>query len=176
MLFVETMTGCVASLPPSPTLEESRRASELVDQGTALLRRGALKEAQASFEVSFDLDQTAAALDGLGCVAFLSGDVELARDYFLLAYEQDHSYSQSLANLALLYDYIGAKEESRVLFERALGGDVDNAPTRNNLGVLLEEGGAKSAATSEMFRAYVVLPHEIIGKNLEQIGEKPWRQ
>ena len=171
-----SLVGCVSSLPRESSMHEQQEALRLIDQGTFFLREGALSEARASFEVAYDIEVSSQAMDGLGCVAFLEGDFKLARDYFLAAYRYDSSYVQSLTNLALLYDHIGAKREAQLLYERALQQKPNLLPGRNNLGVLHQEGGDTSQAKQELFRAYVVLPHEILGNNLEKVGERPWQQ
>ncbi|PJF37581.1 MAG: hypothetical protein CUN55_21340, partial [Phototrophicales bacterium] len=102
-----TIASCAEVSVPGPTLEETNQAQQLIDKGTLALRARMLDEAQAAFEVSYDLVPSPEALDGLGCVAFMRGELEIARDYFLSAYNQDSNYTDSIFHLALLYDYVG---------------------------------------------------------------------
>jgi Tfp pilus assembly protein PilF len=171
------LVSCGISPPLPPSVEEIRQAQALIDQGTVYLRRGALAEARGSFEVSYDTNISAAALDGLGCVSFLEGEVEQARDYFLAAYRYDPSYAQSLSNLALLYDFIGESEAALEVYSRALrvksGGSL---ALRNNLGVLVGELGHSEQAKNELFRSYAMHPNPITAKNLRQVGAKVWQK
>lgn len=176
ILLTVSLAGCVP-LGPQPTgLEEQQKALALIDQGTAYLRAGALDEAKAAFEISYDLQVSAAAMDGLGCVAFHTGDLEAAREYFLGAYRFAPDYSPSLTHLALLYDYIGATEEAYELHARALQEEPDLIEARNNMAVILGEQGDSLEAKQELLRAFVVQPHRVLGKNLEAIGVSPWQQ
>ncbi|MCI5065288.1 hypothetical protein MRY87_06155 [bacterium] len=177
ILVLSFLVSCGVSQHLPPSVEEVRQAQALIDQGTLYLRQGALAEARGSFEVSYDTHISAAALDGLGCVAFLEGEIEQARDYFLAAYRFDPSYAQSLSNLALLYDYIGESEAALEVYTRAFqiqpGGSL---ALRNNLGALFGELGHSEQAKNELFRSYAMHPNAITAKNLRQVGAKVWQK
>ncbi|MCB0321246.1 MAG: hypothetical protein KDD60_09990 [Bdellovibrionales bacterium] len=172
------LAGCVPQLPNSPSLDQQHRAAELLDSGTLLLRRAALDEAYGAFEVSYELDPSAAALDGIGCVAFLRGELIQARDYFLAANELEPEYAPSLGHLALIYELLGqsgvpgAKEASEILHRRAIALAPEDGILRNNRAVSLGSDGRYSTASREIFRAFAVLPHAIVDTNLQKIEEE----
>jgi Tfp pilus assembly protein PilF len=162
-------TGCFTPYQPEPlTLGQQQSYLALIDRGTAALRAGELEMAKAAFEVSYQIQASAEALDGLGCVAFFAGDFISARDYFLEAYNHDQTYGESLSHLATLYDFLGFHDEAQQLFVRAVNIQPDNAKSRNNYGALLYKRQYSASARSEFHRAYVIMPHEIIDKNLKK--------
>ena len=163
--------GCVSQGAPRPSVSAQQKALTLIDKGTLFLRKRSFREARAAFQVSYELNTSSEALDGLGSVAFLEGDLELARDYFISAYELDGTYGRALSHLALLYDYIGESEAARHLYRRALRIQPDEALERSNHAVLLYEQNFYKEAKNEFFRAYSVIPHDIIVTNLKRSGE-----
>ncbi len=163
--------GCAQPLAPRPSVSTQQKALSLIDKGALFLRNGALSEARAAFEVSDQLHRSSEALDGLGSVAFLEGNLQLARDYFIAAYERDATYGRALSHLALLYDYIGESHAAAHLYKRALRIQPDEALERSNHAVLLYEQNFYKEAKNEFFRAYSVIPHDIIVTNLKKAGE-----
>jgi Flp pilus assembly protein TadD len=164
--------GNVAA-PVTPHAEQT--AERLIEQGAAFIRIGRLDEARASFVLSAELLMTPAALDGIGCVDFLLGELSSARDLFLQAYKLDENYVESLSNLALLYNFIGAQREAEKLYERVLQVQPTALLPRNNLGVLLEEQGNRDRARDELYKGYVLSHSDIARENLKRVGEEAWQ-
>ena len=150
------------------SLEEQHKAQVLVDQGTAFLRRGDLHRAQASFEVSRDLGGGAAALDGLGAVAFRKGEYDEAEKYFMAAIQSDREYSMALGNLALLYELTGREEEARTVYQYALQVSPDDVRARNNYAARLYDDQKRPQAFIELMRAEAVARHPIVEDNLRK--------
>lgn len=140
-LVLVFMNGCIAGRPVD--LEDRLTAQKLIDQGVAYLRRGERERARSAFQLSFELVRSAAAVDGLGCVAFLEGQVDLAERYFVESYEMDPKYSNSLGNLALLYELQGYGNEAMLLHKRAVYENPRNYRFRNNFAVFLHDRGSK---------------------------------
>lgn len=168
--------ACVGSISPPLTPHEQQTAEHLIEQGSAFLRIGRLDEARASFVLSAELVMTPAALDGLGCVDFLIGELTSAREHFLRAYKLDENYVESLSNLALLYNFIGAHREAEALYQRVLQVKPTAIQTRNNLGVLLEELGNMDQARDELYKGYVLSQSDVVSDNLKRVGEEAWHR
>jgi len=173
LLFTISLGRC-AHVSTPPTLHDQQHAENLIDQGAAFLRSGELEQAKASFRLSLELVRSAAALDGLGCVAFLRGELGNAQAYFLRAYEIDPNYQETLSNLALLYNFIGASDEAERLFKRVLQHDPTIIQSRNNFGVLLKESGNIHKAREELYKGYVFSFSEVMRENLKRVGENVW--
>jgi tetratricopeptide (TPR) repeat protein len=162
------MGGCVVG--PTYGVEEERESLRLVDVATAHLRAGRLDEARASFEVARELFPTAAATDGLGCVAFAEGDLERAEELFSQAYEMDRTYDNPLANLALVYEARGMERRAEELYREAIAAEPSNARARNNYAAFLESRGAPSERVlAELLRAAATGRHPIIESNLKKM-------
>ena len=86
VLIAGGVGGCINTSELDPSA--MGRALSLVDRGTLHLRLGALSSARAEFQLAYELAQLPQALDGLGCVAMLEGDVQAAEQLFLKAYER----------------------------------------------------------------------------------------
>lgn len=171
MSFVFFATGCV-QVTRTPGPEDIMESMNLVDQGSAYLELGQLDRARSSFQVAWDVGQTAAALDGLGCVAFLEGDLLKAQSYFIRAYERDDSYTEAIANLALLYDRVGDTEHAEMLYRHVVEMDPKNYRARNNLAALMQgksRGVRDEAALRELLRAASLSDHPLIKMNLETL-------
>lgn len=153
------------SRPDGGSYMESLR---LIDQGSAQLREGKLREARASFEVAQETFLLPAVLDGLGCVALLERDFDSAEKYFLGAFQLDAGYAGALSNLALLYEAKGMKDEAQNLYNAAVRLDPQNARTRNNLAVFLyEKMGDVVHAREELYRAQAVAMHPLMRHNMK---------
>lgn len=173
LLFAVGLVGCVP-VQESPEPDAIADGLHLIDQGTAYLQMSDLARAKAAFEVAWDLAALPAALDGLGCVAFLEGDLARAQKYFVSAYEQDETYTTALGNLALLYESVGMTNEAQILYKRVLKEDPRNFRARNNFaGFLIEhknEGTVtRERAKRELLRAEALTDHSFIQKNLEKV-------
>lgn len=180
VLLMVNLTGCV--MPQSPNPAKQAQALSLIDQGTIALRAGELDRAEATFQAAWEIDELPAAVDGLGCVAFLRGDSKRAEELFIQAYQMDDDYTEALGNLALLYEANGLSENARQLFERAIAENPGNARVRNNFAAYLKEraredgDSERSAQTSararqELFKAHALSPHPLIEQNLEKVDE-----
>ena len=140
----------------------------MVDSGVFSLRQGKLAAAKASFEVAWDLAALPAALDGLGSVALLEGEVGMAEQYFESAHRLDDTYVQSLANLALIYEYRGEYARALELFREVLKSDPANEAVRNNYAVSLfeqEKVLATKLVMGELLRAAALSKHPVIKHN-----------
>jgi Flp pilus assembly protein TadD len=175
LFLLVSQYACVGGVAAPLTPHEERTAEQLIEQGAAFLRVGRLDEARASFLLSAELSVTPAALDGLGCVDFLLGELTSARDLFLRAHQLDENYVESLSNLALLYNFIGAQREAEKLYERVLQVQPTALLPRNNLGVLLEEQGNRDRARDELYKGYVLSHSDIARENLKRVGEEAWQ-
>ena len=158
----------------SPSVSESLEAHRLIDQGAALLNLGEAERAASSFKVSYELAPSAAALDGLGCAAFISGDLGLAEVYFVQAYQMDRDYHNSLANLAMLYEMQGRLSEADRLHKYAIESNPTNFRARNNFGVFLSEyksgsEGLKPLVKGELLKAEALADDPLIIDNIEKL-------
>lgn len=163
--------GCY-QVPP-PDFHAIQRAGQLVDQGVFLLREGQLDKSESAFKVSLEISPSAAALDGLGCVAFLRGDLSLAEGLFNRAIGSDNNYYRALANLALVYDSRGEYEKAKRLFEIAIANEPDEPRMRNNFAVFIQERNKGSKLVKEqLLKAERLIPHPLITNNINEIVEE----
>lgn len=169
VLIAGGVGGCINTSELDPSA--MGRALSLVDRGTLHLRLGALSSARAEFQLAYELAQLPQALDGLGCVAMLEGDVQAAEQLFLKAYESDISYRHSLGNLALLYESQGELEQARVLYIRAIAENPQTFQFRNNYAAFLHAHSNGAASTGdqiemELLKAYSLEEDDLIADNL----------
>lgn len=163
--------GC-APLVLMPTPEETQQANALIDQGTLFLREGDFEQAKASYQMSLELAPSAAALDGLGCVALRRKDYKTAESYFDKAIEFDPLYIQSLGNKALLHEERGELAEAEALFQQAALLAPNIVEVRNNYGVFLSERGRVREAQDQYRAAQVVTLDTIPQENLRIVTQK----
>lgn len=152
-----------------PSLVERQHAEALIDKGTALLRIGNVDAAEAAFRVSQQLSPSAAALDGLGCVAYRRMDYQRAEDCFRNALVFDPDYKNAISNLASLYDIRGRKNEAKGLFEYAIAHEPENIRARNNFSVLLAEDNQRERAREEFLMGQALAPAKVIVENLKRL-------
>lgn len=173
VLLVLTLSACVASRVPSP--QEHMRAMEILDRGVLALREGEVEKAHQLFELSHQIAPSAAALDGLGCVAVRRGDAQEAQRLFLQALEHDPQYVEALSNLAFLYEAVGWKAESAQLYRQVLERDPTNMRARNNFASLLHEQGeeGRREAFRQLQHAASLGSHPVIERNLRALSKKP---
>lgn len=177
LLLLMMNFACVPIADGSRDLDQRMLALELIDQGTRHLRAGSLVRAEAAFKMSSELVGSAAAWDGLGCVAFRSGDKKAAEEYFWKAYQVDRNYVNALGNLALLYDLEGLETEASRLYKLALEQKPQNFQIRNNFAVFSYEysnKGESSRARSkrELMKAAAVKKHFLIEDNLKTLEKR----
>ena len=144
---------------------------DLVDRGTLMLRAGKLEEARGAFAAASEIASVAAAVDGLGCVAFKQGNFELAEKYFVQAYEMDKHYNTSLGNLAVLYEINGLSNKAYQLFQMALSSEPENYRTRNNFAVYLFDKNDKGNAKLELYKSLALAKHPVVTGNLIKLEE-----
>lgn len=168
IIVVVAVTGCAIVRPVSQ--EQFRRATTLVDVGVMHLREMRLVEADAAFEQAFDIAPVAAALDGMGCVALLNGEFDKAERMFVQAYELDADYDQSMANLALLRDIQGRKEEASQLYHEYLSRYPEAARVRNNAALLdFDMDERPEVVVNELRKAATIEDSAIVRENLEKV-------
>jgi Tfp pilus assembly protein PilF len=172
LLFIFcVMVGCTPL--HSFDLEARQRALQLIDQGVGYLRSGDLDRAEASFKVSLNLVPNSAALDGLGCVALLSGHLDRAEQYFIKAYQSDPNYTYSLGNLALLYELVGDRETALKLYQRALTENPRAFQFQNNYAAFLHDylsvGDRRQSVRAELLKAEALVRHPIIQVNIDKV-------
>ena len=166
MLAFAFFCGCVRI---KPTLEQTREAYRLVDQGTLELREGSIDKAKASFEVAFEIGQITSALDGIGCAAYAAGDLKQAEYWFFKAYQHDPSYVPAIRNLASVYEAKGEVANAEQLLRDAISADPGDYRARNNLAVLLRDfdRGKLNEASGELRKAFATVPHPTIEQNID---------
>lgn len=181
LLIFFSLLGCAVVKETGPAAEQQAR--QLVDQGVLSLRSGDLERAEASFRVAYETKPLAAALDGLGCVAFMRGNAESAETYFVQAWQSEENYYTALANLALLYESRGLYSEAQKMYQMAIDGDPQNFRARNNLAAFLydsvyvsdgpdkieDELRRKRIVKNELLKAEALTEDPIIEKNLKEI-------
>lgn len=160
--------GCSVVEAP-PTLEAYQRASHLIDQGTLLLREGDLDRAEATFMVAYEIARLPAAIDGLGCVAFLRGDLGMAERRFIEAYQADEGYNNALGNLAMVYEAQGRDRAAEKLYARAVQENGENFRIRGNFGAFLAKRGSREDARVEFLKAASIASHPLIEENLKRV-------
>lgn len=172
-IIVSSTTGC--AIRPEPVSKERYdRAVALIESGTESLRKGRLSEADAAYSASFELAPLAPALDGQGCVALLSGELERAEGLFKRAYEIDKRYDHALANLALLHDIRGEFGEAKRLYDTVIASLPDSTAVRNNRAALeYDRGASKIEVVRELEKAALVGRHHVVDDNLSRLrGER----
>lgn len=169
------LVACAPLPSPAPSVQDGWEAQRLIDQGTLHLRRGELAKAQASFEVALGVRATSAALDGLGCVEFLRGNLSAAAELYRRAYNLDNTYASALVNLALVLEVGGERGSAAQVYERALALDPLNVRARNNFAALLYDTrvglDGLAVAQSELLRAQTLAPHPLIRENLQRMNQ-----
>jgi Flp pilus assembly protein TadD len=104
--------------------------------GAKALEDDQLDIASASFRISQQLAPSAEALDGLGCVALLEGDLDRAEALFFEAIDIDGRYYNVYSNLALLELARGAIPVAKYYFRKSLANDKLNFRSRSNFAIL----------------------------------------
>ena len=135
------------------------------------MREGKLREAQVAFSMAEELVPLAAAVDGQGCVALLTGELERAEQLFHQAYDMDESYDNALANLALLHEIRGEHDKAKKLYDKAVEGLPDLVAARNNRAALeYDRGGRKMDVVEELEKAGLIAEHHVVRENLQRLG------
>lgn len=170
VLCFQVLSGCF--MADSVSDERIKQALQLVDRGTASIREGKLHEAQVAFSMAEELAPVAAAVDGQGCVALLSGEFDRAEKLFKRAYDMDETYDQALANLALLHDIRGSRDEAKRLYDTAIESLPDSVTARNNRAALeYDRSGRKMEVVQELEKARLAGDHHVVRENLARMGQ-----
>ncbi|RIL08251.1 MAG: hypothetical protein DCC75_09410 [Proteobacteria bacterium] len=175
--IVLLFSGLCSCVPPIGTKLEDGQALSLVDRGTLHLRHGELDKAYASFTAAYQIEESAAALDGMGCVELLRGEFEVAERNFIAAITADPEYSQARGNLGLLYELRGKKLEARQMYQSAMALDPKNFHAKNNLAGLLVElerelgggSGLRGEARLILLQAEALSGHPLIKENVSRL-------
>jgi tetratricopeptide (TPR) repeat protein len=153
-------------------------ARSLVDKGVRHLRNRQISAADAAFRIALEsansvnsdlpIEEAAIeAIDGIGCVALVRGELSLAETLFQRAIELDSQYSPAYGHLAMVYELQGKDTESYRLFERSLKRDPNNYKIRANYAAFLFDKGRKREALSLMQEALELSKNEpIITENI----------
>lgn len=169
--FLVIMNACVPVVDNSVDAGLYEKSLLLVDQGVQLMRLNDLKSAQSSFKVALELAPIAAAVDGLGCIAFLQGDLDQAESKFLEAYNMDSTYDEALGNLAMVYEAQGKLVEARKMYTKAIKANPDNYRFRNNYSIFLAQyGGTRKHVDDELRKAGALQEDPIIKQNMKRLG------
>lgn len=169
LLCLHVLTGCAFHKTVSG--ERYERALKLVDEGVGKMREGKFREAQVAFSMAEDLAPLAAAVDGQGCIALLSGELEKAERLFEQAHEMDGAYENALANLALLHEIKGDVVKARKLYDKAIEGLPDSIAARNNRAALeYDDGARKMEVVEELQKAGLLGEHHVVQDNLVRLG------
>ncbi|MGI6681408.1 MAG: tetratricopeptide repeat protein [Bdellovibrionota bacterium] len=161
----------LASCSYEKSREKLMLAREYADRATKDLMQGNYEQARAGFNLSLEVATIPEGYDGLGCVAFYQKDYKLAEEYFIKSYEEDKNYLRALSNLALLYDVLGLKEESKNIYKFVIERKPENYRDRNNFAGLLfdntKEG--QSQALDELQKASTLKKDDIIIDNIKKV-------
>lgn len=169
------LLGC-SPVGPKVSVGQQAQVQDLINRGTYMIRTGQIEQAKATFEVALQTAPVPEAIDGLGCVAFLDEDFELAEALFLKTIRLYPSYMTALANLALVYEVTGRKHEAQALYEQAIDKSPRNLHVRSNFGALLFDLYSvgvisKAQARNELLRAQALGNHPIIERDLKILDE-----
>lgn len=170
LCVVTLLGGC--SWRPSIPPERYEMAGKLIDEGTQYLRERKFKEANTAFSIASELAPVAAAVDGKGCAALLQGQYTEAERFFTQAYDMDNTYDQALANLALLHDLMGKKDQALGLYNKYISLFPDSAIARNNRAVLeYDRGERKILILEELNKAARLADLGVIRENVATLSE-----
>jgi Flp pilus assembly protein TadD len=83
----------------------------------------------------------------------------------------DGSYDNALANLALLKDIRGERDEAKRLYDKAIESMPDAVAARNNRAALEYDSGArKMDVVQELEKAQLIAEHHVVRENLARLG------
>ncbi len=168
--IVSLFVFAACSAAKIPSMEDEKESLRLIDEAVLYLREGELDRAESNFNLALELSISAAATDGLGCIAFARKDYPRAEELFWEAYDIDASYNNSLGNLALLYEVQGDMVKARELYEQALAQDTRNFRMRNNYAVhLAENDTSKEVVFKELYKAQALYNHPKIYDNINNL-------
>ena len=131
-----------------------------------------VKEAHIRLSAAYELAaHDVRVIDGLGCVAYRLGQIELAVRYFRAAIYLDPGYDRAYAHLALIAERQGKAREASRLYRQALALNPLNHRTRNNFAMHLLDSRRLRRARFELSKARSLAPRgePLIERNLERL-------
>lgn len=177
------LVGCARSAPLSPeeqTLRE-QRIRQLLSSGNRSLRAGdeGLDAALASYTIARELaPEDPRVLDGLGCVAWRKGNIDMAEMYFRRAAELDSRYDRPVAHLALVAEARGHRRAALGLLVRAVQMNPLSFRARNDFAAEIlrihRSGKELGEAHREILKALELAgPDEpVLRFNLEELNRR----
>jgi Flp pilus assembly protein TadD len=186
LMLVLSLLGCgIRPHEPGPAELAARESKmrELLRTGNRLLQRGdwdSLDRAQAAYTVARELDGSdARPIDGLGCVAWRKGNVDLAQFYFQRAVELNPEYDRPVAHLALVAEAHGHLQAARELLARAVALNPLNFRARNNFAALSIKHSRNpqllAEAYHQLLRASELAGDPLIEENIRRLEQqKGW--
>lgn len=162
IFLVFCIVGCAVPPADSPLTLEQELAREgklrrLLLKATLEMKNAdfhSLGRAEAALELARDLvPNDARVTDGLGCIEWRRGNIEMAEYLFKKAVEFNPEYDRAYAHLALIAESRGDIWAAIELFNIALRKNPLNYMARNNLGALLYERDELGAVDERLKRA-----------------------
>jgi tetratricopeptide (TPR) repeat protein len=141
---------------------DTYQAEKLINKGSYFLRKRELDLARSSFSLSYEFKPSAESIDGLGCVAMLSGDYKLALSLFKKVRNQFPNYFHVLGNIALLHDSLGNKKLAKQYYEILLTHEPSNERARSNFGVMLAEDEGNSIKSGDLLREAGLISNDVV--------------
>ena len=167
------LVGCTPLQEPS--LNDYRESLTQIDKGVLKLREGELEEAKAAFKVSLELNPSAAAYDGLGCVAIMEKRYSDAETLLWKAYNMDRQYDHVLGNLAFLYEAKGEIQTAKRFYLEAIDKNPSQFRFRNNFAAYLWDhesyGNSSRGALEQLRKARSLSDDELIQQNIVRLEE-----
>lgn len=164
---------CACAVKTRVSDRDRSDAEKLVDRGALFLKVYNYEKATASFALSLEIAPNAAAMDGLGCAAMLQGDFDEAEKYFKRAIELDQAYTNSLGNLALLYEIRGYPRLAKDYYEQVLQASPRDSRVLQNYGALTyDEGGGTETSRGLILQSEALRAHPLINHNLAAYADE----
>ncbi|MEX0596391.1 MAG: hypothetical protein WD512_07805 [Candidatus Paceibacterota bacterium] len=129
------LVACTVSHPQN--LAKEKQAQTLNIQGLQALRENKTKEAQANFYLAYQLFPNPESLDGLGVCQINLKNFRSAQTIYILAYQEDPNYYNSLINLAFLYEQYGYHDLAEKIYQDLILKYPENYKLQNNFSVFL---------------------------------------
>lgn len=161
-------------------IDRSLKANELIDRGVISLRSKNSNDARMFFMLSYELQPSARALDGIGCAEFAINKYENAIRIFEEVVAKYPNYNNAKSNLALGYMKIGYIKKSINILEELMLLTPENYQIRNNLFAILYNNLSfdQKIKRTEILdkieeglrQAKALSPHPVIKENLAKIN------
>lgn len=154
--------------------KRQERSREYLTRGIDALRIEDYQKAQAAFEVSNDIYENAAALDGLGCVALSRNRYQEADEWFRQAAALNPAYTHVKGNQGLLALYQGKQALAEGLLKEAILEHPENERFRYNRAMVLLADTAhehKKEVLEELQRAAVIKKSDKVLDTLQKLEQ-----